>query len=160
VPGLTCVWCAGFWDIYNNQLHGFYDSQGDKCGWPKPQDHVAPDSSWGAIHHCSACGGTSTCHLNMKSGACHHTCGGESLAKVGEVITNSLSSGDISVLGREVANPTGKYVVQYNEAGGRVDVIADCDRRSVAISYPVPIRLRPKIRSAVREVSVQRSDTY
>jgi hypothetical protein len=132
---VTCGWC-GWSTFLSGPHHGFFNGA-DECGWPQPD--------WDNVQ-CSRCGGDSRCHTNTEPGMCHIQCGpggGDDFAAAAASVRTALAAYDARLLADMMSKRTSGYAVEYNAAGGRIEVIAACDPTIAAAQYGIPVALRP-----------------
>ncbi len=136
-PEVVCSWCVPRQDDLGNagNEHHFPDPS-NRCVLPKP-DFVT--------YECSRCGGSSTCHTDYQVGACHTACGGENLASAEQQIEALIAGGDTEGLREFLATAHAGVVANYLEAGGRIELVADCAPDVVASVVAIPAEMRPMI---------------
>lgn len=139
---VTCGWCSEFTDSEGNSWHGFYDEEGDECGWPAPED---PDGGGEEFDvECSRCGGDSSCHTSFGEGEgeCHLKCGpGGGLAAL-DAVEQGLRIGEPRLLARAMELDRGEadaVTVWYDYETGHIAVDTGCDRVGTTVFvFPIP----------------------
>ncbi len=139
-PEVVCAWCVEVTDGLGNTQHGF----------PNPTDPCTGSApNWGSKSYCARCGGTSECHgFNepVSDGECHRKCGpeGDDLA---QRMTDLLDAGDLKALAMLMKETHTELELTFISAGGRIEVVANCNPSQVAAHIVVPKDVRETLQS-------------
>ena len=133
-PEVTCSWCVPTQDYLGNPAN--------EHRFPNPSNPCLQPAPGEVTYFCSRCGGTSSCHSSPQEGPCHLACGGEGLARAEEALRTLVREADATKLLVALSRTWEGLEVRYVPAGGRIELVADCNRAAVATRIVVPHELR------------------